>query len=130
MNLQVIKHQKLNRKEMPCRQSEYSFTDCLENTIAFKEANCRPFWLWSVWKPTCQNISQLNTFIYWNDWFSHLDYLQLVKESDYSCVRPCTYLEYRVIMKIWIHYHDPHGCLNHKAYFLNCKLFNISNSKC
>ena len=99
----MVKHIKLNSKEFPCIEVsslDYSYADCIERVF---EVDCRPFWTtMQDSKPICQNISQLNTILYWYDWFSYLDYPQLVKELHSKCFKPCTYYEYRVSIFICV----------------------------
>lgn len=89
----MIKHVKLNSEEFPCIEVsplDYSYADCIERIIA---VDCTPFWTpRHDTKPICQNISQLDKYLKRYEWFSYLDYPQLVQHS--NCFKPCTYYEY------------------------------------
>ena len=94
--LQPVKKSNLNRETSPCDSSpNYNFADCIEDK-SLEGVGCRPFWIDNTRSnlPLCELPSQyLDHFnIRWNASSMNLDTFY----EEFGCVRPCTYMEYKV----------------------------------
>ena len=90
-------HEKISTTIDPCEQAEgYVYQNCMYREI-MSRIGCQPFWLDFIMTdlPNCTEASQIFSFL---DVFSNLTGVSSEKElkADYSCLRPCKYMEYKV----------------------------------
>ena len=86
----------LNRETSLCTTSpNYNFGDCIENKM-MEKLGCRPFWIndtgtkFSFCQQQSQYVEHFNRtykFLVMND-------EEIIEE--FGCVKPCTYMEYKV----------------------------------
>ena len=100
-NNQAIQHNKLNSAERPCQTSpDYNFAHCVHKHI-IQRAGCQPHWRLVSLEgiPKCQNLSMLQKYsnIFWNISYN-MDADDVFQAT--NCLRPCTYMEYKVSVKI------------------------------
>ena len=99
--LQATRKIKLSRKSSPCEPSEdYDFNACIHDKIA-KIIGCKPFW-----KPknpnglaNCTEVNELSRYLYELKTTGHMDEQSLL--DHYSCLKPCSYMEYQVDIYFW-----------------------------
>ena len=96
--VQVIKHYTLNTEEDPCESAaHYNVLSCVEKEL-ISRTGCRPPWI--------SSSSTVRICSYEDDSGLLRHYLALMSDvtfmgterlyTEYSCMRPCTYLEYKV----------------------------------
>ena len=97
IGIKAIQHEKLNTGIDSCEPSkEYVFQNCIYRKIISK-LGCQPFWLDHIKTDfqKCSEVSKLFDFIYY---MGKLNQISTEKElvEKYSCLKPCTYMEYKV----------------------------------
>ena len=97
----------MNTVKNPCETSpDYVYQHCVEERMAQK-IGCKPFWLKQDMNlETCQEPKHMK------------EYLSKLRESlgmdeqtiyeEYKCLKPCTYIEYKVSFQIFILFHQSH----------------------
>ena len=99
--MQVIKHILLNTEENPCESAaNYNVLSCVEKKL-ISRTGCRPPWI--------NSSSTVRMCSYEDDSSSLRTFMELVSDvtfmgtqrlySNYGCLRPCTYFEYKVKKK-------------------------------
>ena len=88
---------KLSRESSPCEPSEdYDFNSCVINGIV-KNLGCKPFWI--LKNPNrltnCTEAKDLTRYLHELKSTGHMDEKSLLDR--YSCLKPCSYMEYKVI---------------------------------
>ena len=96
-SLQASRKIKLSRQSSPCEPSEdYDFNSCVNNGIA-KNLGCKPFWI--LKNPNrltnCTEAKDITRYLHELKSTSHMDEKSLLDR--YSCLKPCSYMEYKVI---------------------------------
>ena len=95
-NYQPVRKYNLNRVTSPWTTAiDYNFADCIENKM-MEKLGCRPFWIndtgtkFSFCQQQSQYVEHFNRtykFLVMND-------EEIIEE--FGCVKPCTYMEYKV----------------------------------
>ena len=96
----AIQNKKLNTKFNPCEEShDYSFQNCIYAKMISK-IGCQPYWLdyINTGIENCSKVSQLGTFL------KNMGDLNLISSAreladEYNCLKPCNYMEYKVLSK-------------------------------
>ena len=96
---QATRKIKLSRESSPCEPSEnYDFNLCIRDEIA-KNIGCKPFWISKSINglTNCTEASDVLGYLYELKNTSHTDEQSLM--ARYSCLKPCSYTEYQVLMQ-------------------------------
>ena len=96
IEIQVIKHHKLNTPENPCKSSsDYFFNECIER-ILISRIGCKPPWInitTSVNK-TCTERESIRNYLQYMAAVNFMGAKAFAMK--YGCITPCNYVEYKV----------------------------------
>ena len=95
-NVQVIRHEKLNRPDNPCDPDpDYNFGHCVDKSI-MRKIGCQPPWrrVNIDGLPICDNSTMLHKYDYSYWWAVDLG-IDKLKEVT-KCLIPCFFTEYKV----------------------------------
>ena len=100
-----MKHNKMNTKNKPCEPARnYSYFSCIMKKVVTR-TGCKPFWMTMIKfdLPPCSNYSMLNKYYKLSDEMLMMDEKTLYQI--YQCLKPCSFMEYKVNLTIHIHQH-------------------------
>ena len=99
----------------PCEETiDYNFQNCIYTKIMSK-VGCQPYWLdyLKTSMVNCSEASQLDKFlVYIGELTTTAKEEELTQK--YNCLKPCIYMEYKVLILPYIHFcqvlvHKPHS---------------------
>ena len=92
---QAIEHQRMNRPNRPCEESEdYNLADCINRGMA-QRVGCQAFWSNFSGIPICPDMGSLMEYIR-----AYEDLMYYNTFDKHGCPDPCTYIEYQVSISI------------------------------
>ena len=96
---QAIEHQRMNRPNRPCEESEdYNLADCINRGMA-QRVGCQAFWSNFSGIPICPDMGSLMEYIR-----AYEDLMYYNTFDKHGCPDPCTYIEYQVSISIQTFY--------------------------
>ena len=96
IEIQVIKHHKLNTPENPCKSSpDYFYQECIEKKV-ISRIGCKPPWtnITTSLNETCTERNSIREYLKYMMAVNLLGTKALVMK--YGCHPPCNYFEYKV----------------------------------